>query len=131
MILVFLDIFLQHLQPAIAKPAEWPCRLGVIFILKGRVEGTGSGHCLNLALTREFTKHFNFLKLRQGTGTCSYSSAVGLRMDLISLIFKSWVYSYMRKVSYGHFVLAFELCRTVVLFVKGTDCCALVIKLEG
>ena len=72
-ILIFLDIFLQHLQPAIAQPAQWPCRLGVIFILNGRVEGTVSGHCLSLAMTSEFAKHLDFLKLRQGTGTCSCS----------------------------------------------------------
>ena len=50
-ILVFLDIILQHLQPMLAHPAECPSRLGVTVIFIGVVDFIGSVQFFNFALT--------------------------------------------------------------------------------
>ena len=51
MTLIFLDIALQHLQPWIPQPAEWPSKLGVTGMVIGSMDCMGSSTFLSLALT--------------------------------------------------------------------------------
>ena len=63
------------------------------------MDGTGSGYCLSLALTRVFARHFVFFKLRQGAGTYSHLLLFGFKI-VICLRLMSCVYSKTKKVSY-------------------------------
>ncbi len=60
-ILGFLDMALQHLQPGVAHPAECPFMLGVVVIITGSVDSGGSLYSFSLALTRVLPMGLAFL----------------------------------------------------------------------
>ncbi len=113
MILVFLDIALQHLQLGMAQPAECPWKFGVVVIITFSVDSCGSLHSLSLALTSVLPMDLFFFRLRQGLGMESSSVVVGFKIDCICPTSMSGVYCSTRKVSYGQgafFVILMKLC---------------------
>ena len=104
-ILTFLDMTGQHLQPEVAQPADLPSRLGVVLMITGSASWGGSLQSDSFALTNLFLRLHAFLKLRQHLGVLLLLSRY--TSFLISFRSKCCVYSRIRKVSKGQSGLSF------------------------
>ncbi len=130
MILVFLDIMLQHLQALLPQPPECPSKLGVVVNVIAVVAFAGDVVFFSLAFTRVLPIVFCFFRLRHGVGTCSISVSVGFNVFLNCVMFVSGVYSITKKVSYGQSDLGFGV-NDCGLRWNGTCISILLIKEAG
>ncbi len=130
MILTFLDMTAQHLQPGMAQPAECPSRFGVIGMIICVSDVGGSMQFLSLALTNLFLSVLVFFRLKHGFGMRSVVSLSGLSTSLMAFKSRSGVYSITKKVSYGHVVLSLP-CSMRSLSWKGSERHTLWTNLDG